>query len=44
MMEEQATMLLMKKCGTLEQGKTADAADHNKFREQFVGPLKKESD
>lgn len=40
-MEEQATVLLMKRCGTLEKGQSMDASHHSKFREQFVGPLKK---
>lgn len=36
--EEQATVLLMKKCGTLKEGKQADDNDHKNFREQFVDP------
>ncbi|OEL21879.1 hypothetical protein BAE44_0017102 [Dichanthelium oligosanthes] len=39
-MEEQATQLLMKKCGTLEIGKKAQEEDHDNFREQFAEPLK----
>lgn len=43
-MEEQATMLLMKKYGTLEQGKKPDEANHSnhsRFRETSVEPLHK---
>lgn len=40
-MEEHATMLLMRKCGTLERDKTVTPADHSNFREQFMGPLEK---
>ena len=39
-MEEQATMLLMKKCGTLAEVGTVSKEDQAKFREEFVEPLK----
>ena len=39
-MAEQATQLLMKKCGVLEPNKKADEKDHANFRTQFVVPMK----
>ena len=38
-MEEQATQLLMKKCGVLEPDQVAEEKHHGKFRAQFVDPL-----
>ena len=37
--EEQATALLIKKCGLAENITTPTAADQNKLHTQFVGPL-----
>ena len=37
--EEQATALLIKKCGLAETITTPTAADQNKLHTQFVGPL-----
>jgi hypothetical protein len=39
-MAEQATQLVMKKCGVLEAGKVAAEEDHGRFRTQFVEPTK----
>lgn len=40
--EEQATALLMKKSGFLQQGKTPDPKTSEKFRDQFVVPLEQQ--
>lgn len=42
-MEEETTLLLMKKCGTLDQENIADEKDHEKFRTQLVTELKHEA-
>lgn len=41
-MEQQATTILMKKCGIIE-GSQPTAADEGKFRERFVDPMKDEA-
>lgn len=38
-MQEQATHLLMKKCGIIQPRKKVDEADHHRFKSQFVEPL-----
>jgi hypothetical protein len=42
-MEQQATALLMKKCGLLEEKEVMEPAKEEKFRTQFVAPMQDDS-
>ena len=39
-MQEQATRLLMKKCGIVDTNKNLEQGQQEKFRQQFVEPMK----
>lgn len=42
-MEEQATALLMRKCGLLDENKIPNSETHNKFRAHFIEPLEQQT-